>query len=53
MWLLVVVHSTQDYYKMKNQALFKPERGGTFQVVKDPGEHTRKPMPLAEGLPWN
>ena len=25
MWLLVVVHSTQDHYKMKKQALFKPE----------------------------
>ena len=25
MWLLVVVHSTQDYYKLKCPALFKPE----------------------------
>ena len=25
MWLPVVVHSTQDHYKIKNKALFKPE----------------------------
>ena len=48
MWLLVVVHSTQDHYKMQNQIFLKPE---VVKYLSDGERHWGtfwKPMPLGD-----